>query len=72
MEVDVCFCPVTDEVTRKHNPYVLCLIYHDKRNLQHQIISHLIASQIIKNDTLIFFIDIIHYTLFDYKLLVIT
>ena len=53
--------------------YVLCLIYHDKRNPQHQIISHLIASQIIKNYTLnFFFIDIIHYTLFNYKLLVIT
>ena len=35
--------------------YVLCLIYHDKRNPQHQIILHLIASQIIKSDTLNFF-----------------
>ena len=53
--------------------YVLCLIYHEKVNPQHQIISQLIASQIIKNDTLIFFfIDIIHYTLFSYELLVIT
>ena len=46
--------------------YVLCLIYHDKKNLQHQIISHLIASQIIKNDTLNFFIDIIHYLITNY------
>ena len=52
--------------------YVLCFIYHDKRNPLHQIISHLIVSQIIKNDTLNFFNDIIHYTLFNYKLLVIT
>ena len=53
--------------------HVLCLICHDKGNPQHQIISHLIASQIIKNYTLNFFvIDIIHYTLLKYKLLVIT
>ena len=32
--------------------YVLCLIYHDERNPHHQIISQLIASQIIKNYTL--------------------
>ena len=51
--------------------YVLCLIYHEK-NSQHQIVSHLIASQIVKNYTLIFFIGIIHYTLFNYKLLFIT
>ena len=35
-------------------------------------ISHLIASQIIKIYNLNFFIDIIYYTLFSYKLLVIT
>ena len=35
-------------------------------------ISHLIASQINKIYTLNFFIDIIYYTLFSYKLLVIT
>ena len=35
------------------------------------MISHLIASQMIKNDTLNIFIDIICYTLFNYKLLVI-
>ena len=35
--------------------YMLCLIYYEKRNPQHQIISHLIASQIIKNYTLNFF-----------------
>ena len=51
--------------------YVLCLIYHEK-NSQHQIVSHLIASQIVKNYTLIFFIGIIHYTLFNYKLLFVT
>ena len=45
--------------------YVLCLIYHDKRNPQHQIISHLIASQIIKNDTLNFFL-IIHQSIANY------
>ena len=52
--------------------YVLCLIIQGKRNPQHQITSHLIASQIIKNYSLnFFFIDIIHYALFSYKLLVI-
>ena len=35
-------------------------------------ISHLIASQINKIYTLNFFIDIVYYTLFSYKLLVIT
>ena len=45
--------------------YMLCLIYYEKRNPQHQIISHLIASQIIKNDTLNFFL-IIHQSIANY------
>ena len=36
------------------------------------MISQLIASQIIENGTLNFFYWYIHYTLFNYKLLVIT
>ena len=49
-----------------YKTYVLCLIYHDKRNPQHQIISLLIASQFIKNHTLNFFLlilFIIHYSI---------
>ena len=53
MEVDACLYPVTGVFSRKQN--VFCLIYHDKRNPQHEIISHLRASQIIKDDTLDFF-----------------
>ena len=48
-------CRVTGVVTRKQNVCVIYLIYHDKRNPQHQIILHLIASQIVKSDTLNFF-----------------
>ena len=53
MEVDACLYPVTGVFSCKQN--VFCLIYHDKRNPQQEIISHLRASQIIKNDTLDFF-----------------
>ena len=49
--------------------YVLCLIYHGKRNLQHQMISHPIASQTIKNDTLNFFY---YYSLYIIQLQIIS
>ena len=56
-------CVVTGVVTRKQNVCVIYLIYHDKRNPQHQIKSHLIASQIIKNYTLNF-VFYGHYSLY--------
>ena len=43
---------------------VLCLIYHGKRNPQHQLISHLIATQIIKSYTLNFFCYYWYYALY--------
>ena len=67
MELDVCLYPGV--VTRKQNICVMSYLSRQKHP-QHKIISHLIASQIIKNFTLKFFIDIIHYILFSYKLLV--
>ena len=72
MEVNVCLCPVTGVVTRKQNVCAMSYLSRESKSSA-PIISQLIASQIIKNDTLIFFfIDIIHYTLFSYELLVIT
>ena len=47
--------------------YMLCLISHDKRNLQHKVISHLIASEIIKIGTFFYW----YYTLWIIQLQII-
>ena len=71
MEVNVSLCPVTGVVTRKQNVCIVSYLSRQKKSSTPNN-THVIASPIIKNYNYIFSIDIIHYTLFNYKLLAIT
>ena len=72
MEVNVCLCPVTGVVTRKQN---VCVMSYLSRQNKFSTLNNSTPDSLSNYQKLyidFFFVDIIHYTLFNYKILVIT
>ena len=66
MEVNICFYPVTGVVIRTQKVQKVCVLSYLslQKKIQHQLILHLIASQLSKMILILF---IVHYSITNYN-----